>query len=120
MVGTKMLYKRKNLIGRQGREVQVVPTCRSRVLAGGRCTLHEKVLAHASDRVNPDVFGDGSGQERRAAPFRREQAFLKADIDEEIYIEIPEEFQEFPEAVGRMNKAIYGLVQAGRCWNNKL
>ena len=45
---------------------------------------------------------------------------MKADIDEEIYIEIPEEFQEFPGAVGRLNKAIYGLVQAGRCWNNKV
>ena len=52
--------------------------------------------------------------------FDAEKAFLKADIDEEIYIEIPEEFQEFPGAVGRLNKAIYGLVQAGRCWNNKL
>ena len=40
-------------------------------------------------------------------------------IDEEIYIEITDEFQEFPWAVGRLNKAIYGLVQAGRCWNNK-
>ncbi|CAN0174703.1 unnamed protein product, partial [Ascophyllum nodosum] len=28
-----------------------------------------------------------------------EQAFLKADIDEEIYIAIPEEFQKFPGAV---------------------
>ena len=35
---------------------------------------------------------------------------MKADIDEEIYIEIPEEFQKFPGAVGRLNKAIYGLV----------
>ena len=51
--------------------------------------------------------------------FDAEQAFLKADIDEEMYMEIPEEFQEFPEAVGRLNKAIYGLVQAGKCWNNK-
>ncbi|CAN0442677.1 unnamed protein product [Ascophyllum nodosum] len=51
--------------------------------------------------------------------FDAEQAFLKADIDEEIYIEIPEEFQEFPGAVGPPNTAIYGLVQAGRCWNNK-
>ena len=51
--------------------------------------------------------------------FDAEQAFLKADIDEEIYIKTPQEFQEFLGAVGRLNKAIYGLVQAGRCWNNK-
>ena len=51
--------------------------------------------------------------------FDAEQAFLKADIDEEIYIEIPEEFHEFYGAVGRLNKSIYGLVQAGRCWNSK-
>ena len=70
VLGTKILYKRKNRTGRQGREVQV-PTCRSRVLAGGRCTPHGKVLTHASDRVNPDAFGDGSGQGRIAAPFRR-------------------------------------------------
>ena len=50
--------------------------------------------------------------------FDAEEAFFKVDIDEEIYIEIPEEFQEFPGAVGQLNKAIYGLVQAGRCWNN--
>ena len=45
---------------------------------------------------------------------------MKADIDEEIYIEIPEKFQEFYGAVGRLNKVIYGLVQAGRCRNNKV
>ena len=49
--------------------------------------------------------------------FDAEEAFLKADIDEEIHIGIPEEVQEVPGAVGRLNKAIYGLVQAGRCWN---
>ena len=38
VVGTKMLYKRKNRKVGQGREVQV-PNCRTRVLAGGRCTL---------------------------------------------------------------------------------
>ncbi|CAN0472236.1 unnamed protein product [Ascophyllum nodosum] len=50
--------------------------------------------------------------------FDVEQAFLKADIDEEIYTDILEEFQNFLGAVGRVNKAIYGLVQARRCWNN--
>ena len=44
---------------------------------------------------------------------------MNANIDEEIYIEIPEKFQAFPGAVGRLNEAIYGLVQEGRCWNNK-
>ena len=44
---------------------------------------------------------------------------MKADIGEGICIGIPEEFQEFPRAIGRLNKAIYGLVQAERCWNNK-
>ena len=37
----------------------------------------------------------------------------------EIYIEIPEDYQEFKGAVGLLNKAICRLVQARRCWNNK-
>ena len=51
--------------------------------------------------------------------FDAKQAFLKASIDEEIYIRIPEENQEFPGAVILLNKAIYELVQVGRCWNSK-
>ena len=62
--------------------------------------------------------------------FDAEQAFLKTDTDEEIYIEIPEEYQEFlgaiyieipeeyrefPGAVGLLKNTIYGLVQAGSC-----
>ena len=49
----------------------------------------------------------------------RRRHCLKADIDEKICIEIAEEFQEFSGAVERLNKAIYGLVQAGRCLNNE-
>ena len=51
--------------------------------------------------------------------FDAEQTFLKAEIDEEIYNEISEEYRELPGAVELLSKAIYGLVQAGRCWNNK-
>ena len=51
--------------------------------------------------------------------FDAEQAFLKTNIDKEICIKIPEEYQEFPGAVGLLNKVMYGLIQAGRCWNNK-
>ena len=52
--------------------------------------------------------------------FDAKQVFLKADLIEEICIEIPEEYQEFLRAVELTIKAIHGLVQAGRCWNNKL
>ena len=96
-----------------------MPACHSRVLAGGRCTLNRILLTHAIDRVNPDAFGDGATKDGELRHFDAEQAFLKADIDEGVYIEILEVFQEFPGAVGRLNKAIYGFSQAGRCWNNK-
>ena len=48
-----------------------------------------------------------------------EQAYLLADVDTEI-IELPEECREFLDAMGKLNKVIYGLVQAGRCWNMRL
>ena len=41
-----------------------------------------------------------------------EQAFLHAGIDEEIYIELPEDYRAFRNAVGLLKKAIYGLVQS--------
>ena len=48
-----------------------------------------------------------------------EQAYLQADIDEEIYIELPEDYRAFPNAVGLLRKAIYGFVQSGLCWFRK-
>ena len=70
--------------------------------------------ATASIRMLLAMAATKDGQLRH---FDAEQVLLKADIDEEIYVEIPEEFQQFPGAVGRLNKAICGLVQSGRCWN---
>ena len=53
--------------------------------------------ANASIRM---FLAMAAAKDRELRHFDAEQAFLKADIDEEIYIEIPEEFQEFPGAVG--------------------
>ena len=73
--------------------------------------------AIASVRMFLAMAAAEDGKLRR---FDAEQAFLKEDIGKEIYMKIPEEFQEYPGAVERLNKAVYGLVQAGRCWNTKL
>ena len=73
---------------------------------------YSPTLATSSIRMLLAMAAAKDGELRH---FNAEQEFLKADIDETIYNEIPEEFQEFLGAVGRLNRAIYGLVQAGRC-----
>lgn len=47
-------------------------------------------------------------------------AFLQGDIDEELYMQQPIGFNDGSGKVCRLNKAIYGLRQAGRQWNKKL
>lgn len=46
-------------------------------------------------------------------------AFIQGDVDEEIYMVQPKEFQQ-GNKVCKLNKAIYGLKQASRLWNLKL
>ena len=113
-----MLYNRK--IGQDGK----VEKYECRLVAQGFWQVegihymetYSPTPATASIRM---ILATAAAKDRELRHFDAEQAFLKANIDEEIYIEIPEEFQEFPGALGLLNKAIYGLVQAGRCWNNK-
>jgi Reverse transcriptase (RNA-dependent DNA polymerase) len=47
-------------------------------------------------------------------------AYLNGDIDEELYMCQPEGFNSDNSKVWRLNKAIYGLKQAGCVWNKKL
>ena len=118
VVGTKMLHKRK--IGHDGK----VEKYKCRLVAQGFWQVED---VHYAKKYSPTpatasirmLLAMAAAKDRELRHFDAEQAFLKADIYEEIYIEILEEFQEFSEAVGRLNKAIYGLVQAGRCWYNK-
>ena len=113
-----MLYKRK--IGQDGK----VEKYKCRLVAQGFWQVegvyytekYSPTPATASIRM---FLAMAAAKDEELRHFDAEQAFLKADIDKEIYIEIPEEFQKLPGAVGRLNKAIYGLVQAGRCWKNK-
>ena len=48
-----------------------------------------------------------------------EMAFLEADVTEELYVELPDGYRDSPNQVGRLQKAMYGLVHAGLLWSKK-
>lgn len=47
-------------------------------------------------------------------------AFLQGEIEEDIYLEQPDGFNDGTGKVCKLKRAIYGLKQAGRQWNKKL
>lgn len=47
-------------------------------------------------------------------------AFLQGDLDEDIFMEQPEGYDDGSGRVCKLNRAVYGLKQAGRQWNLKL
>lgn len=46
-------------------------------------------------------------------------AFLNGDLEEEIYVEIPDGVLVDKSNVLKLNRSLYGLKQASRCWNKK-
>lgn len=58
------------------------------------------------------------GRERRHLDI--EQTFVQATGDKATHIELPDECQDFPGVVGRLNTYIYGLVQASPRFNQNL
>ena len=93
-VGTKMLYKRK--IGQDGK----VEKYMCRLVTQGFWQVEG---VHYTEKCSPTpatasirmLLAMAAAKDGGLGPFNAEQAFFKADVDEEIYIEIPEEFQEF-------------------------
>ncbi|MBW0531818.1 hypothetical protein O181_071533 [Austropuccinia psidii MF-1] len=63
------------------------------------------------------LFAIAVQQKWKIASFDISVAYLHSDLKEEIYVEAPSDFR--PNLKGkimRLNKAMYGLKQAGRCW----
>ena len=42
-----------------------------------------------------------------------DMAYLEANVKEKLYIELPEDYRNSCDQVGRLRKAMYGLVHAG-------
>jgi len=47
-------------------------------------------------------------------------AFLNGNLDEEIYMTIPEGVQGVPNSACKLNRTLYGLKQSPRMWNKKI
>jgi len=47
-------------------------------------------------------------------------AFLNEGIDKEVYVELPEGFNNNEDLVCMLRKSLYGLKQSPRLWNNKI
>lgn len=46
-------------------------------------------------------------------------AFLYGKIDETIYMQQPKGYEDGTKRVCRLNRSLYGLKQASRCWNHR-
>ena len=52
--------------------------------------------------------------------FDVDQAFVQADLDEDVFLRLPKGCGELSGHVGRLNKSLYGLKQASRTWHTHL
>ena len=72
------------------------------------------VLKHVSLRI---ILCYAASSELEIFHLDVETAYLNGKLDEEIYMEQPEGFDQDKSKVCRLQKGLYGLKQAGRVWN---
>ena len=118
VLGTKMVFKRK--LDQHGR----IEKYKCRLVAQGFRQVKgvhyiessSPTPAQASIRM---VFGIIATLGWEARQLDVDMAYLEADVEEEIYIELPETCRESKSQVGLLKKAMYGLIHAGLLWSKK-
>lgn len=65
------------------------------------------------------ILAEAAQRKMQLKQFDVRTAFLNGDLIEEIYMEQPTEFTDISDKVCKLQRSLYGLKQASRCWNKK-
>jgi len=120
IIDYKWVFKRKSMLY-EGREVV---RFKARLCAKGFLQkpgidfdeIYSPVVRYDSIRLLLAIAAIENLEMRK---FDIKTAFINGEIKEELYMKIPEGMNIDRDKVCRLNKSIYGLKQAARCWNNR-
>ena len=66
------------------------------------------------------VLAGGCKQALGGSPHGCQKCIIHGELQEEIYMQKPEGFQEDPSLLCKLKKSLYGLKQAPRAWYAKM
>lgn len=116
LVGCRWLYKTKIQPSGNRFKARLVAQGFSQQYGLDYDQVFAPVVRPASIRLLLSIAGTRKLSVRQ---FDVQTAFLNGNLKEEIYMKMPEGMQEENKVI-RLHKAIYGLKQAARSWNEKL
>jgi hypothetical protein len=66
------------------------------------------------------LFAVAASKNMKLKQFDMKTAFLYGELEEEVYLEQPEGFNDGSGCICRLKRSLYGLKQAPCCWNKRL
>ena len=115
MIGTKTIFKRKiekdgriekykcRFVAQEFRQIKGIRYDESSSPPPSQASIRMVLVIAAVKKWEP-------------CPLDVDMAYLEANVKEELYIELPEDYRNSCDLVGRLQKAMYGLVHAGLLW----
>ena len=118
VLGTKTIFKRK--IGKDGRIEKYKCRFVAQVFRQIKGIHYDEssspTPSQASIRM---VLGTAAVKDGELRQLDVNMAYLEANVKEELYIELPEDYRNSCDQVGRLQKVMYGLLHAGLLWLKK-
>ena len=115
VLSTKTIFKRK--IGKDGRTEKYKRRFGAqgfRQIKGIHYDESSSPPSHVSIRM---VLVIATVKDLELRQLDVDMAYLEAGVKEELYMELPEDYRDSCNQVGRLQKAMYGLVHAGLLWS---